>query len=106
MLKTYKNSRHKQLICLTQATDMLEDGKFTIHRWESNVEKLESENIENPIKIFGHIWEKREDTLQVPIKKIEEGNPATKNTILSQLARVYDPLGIISPYFGRGKEIF
>ena len=90
----------------TQATGMLEDGKFTIHRWESNVEKLESENIENPIKIFGHIWDKREDTLQVPIKKIEEGKPVTKNTILSQLARVYDPLGIISPYFGRGKENF
>ena len=30
----------------------------------------------------------------------------TKNTILSQLARVYDPLGIISPTLVEGKRIF
>ena len=39
----------------TEATDILEDGKFTIHKWESNVEKLESENMGNPSKILGHI---------------------------------------------------
>ena len=89
-----------------QATGILEDGKFTIHKWESNVEKLESENMGNPSKILGHIWNKREDTLQVPMNKIEEGKPVTKNTILSQLARVYDPLGIISPTLVEGKRIF
>ena len=51
----------------TEATDILEDGKFTIHKWESNVEKLDSENMGNPSKILGHIGDKREDTLQVPI---------------------------------------
>ena len=70
------------------------------------MEKLESENMGNPSKILGHIWDKREDTLQVPINKIEEGKPVTKNTILSQLARVYDPSGIIFSHFGRGKENF
>ena len=39
----------------TQATDILKDGKFTIHKWESNVEKLDSENMGNPSKILGHI---------------------------------------------------
>ena len=90
----------------TQATDILEDGKFTIHKWESNLEKLDSENMGNPSKILGHIWDKRKDTLQVPINKIEEAKPVTKNTILSQLARVYDPLGIISPTLVEGKRIF
>ena len=90
----------------TQAIDILEDGKFTIHKWESNVGKLESENMRNPSKILGHIWDKREDTLQVPINKIEEGKPVTKNTILSQLARVYDSLSIISPTLVEGKRIF
>ena len=59
----------------------------------------------NPSKILGHIWDKREDTLQVPINKIEEGKPVTKNTILSQLARVYDPLGIIVPLWQREREL-
>ena len=39
----------------TQATGTLEYGKFTVHKWESNVEKLESENMGNPSKILGHI---------------------------------------------------
>ena len=70
------------------------------------MEKLESENMGNPSKILGHIWDKRENTLQVLINKIEEGKPVTKNTILSQLARVYDPLGIISLTLVEGKRIF
>ena len=37
----------------TQATGILEDGTFTIHKWESNVEKLESEDMGNPSKIPG-----------------------------------------------------
>ena len=75
----------------SQATDILEDGKFTSHIWELNVKDLKSENMENPSKILGHIWDKTEDTLQVPINKIEEGKAVTKSTILSQLVRVYDP---------------
>ena len=31
----------------TQATGILEDGKFTIHKWKSNVEKLETESMGN-----------------------------------------------------------
>ena len=70
------------------------------------MEKLESKNMGNPSKILGHIWDKREDILQVPINIIEEGKPVTKNTILIQLARVYDPLGIISPTLVEGNRIF
>ena len=44
--------------------------------------------------------------MQVPINKIEEEKPVTKNTILSQLAKVHDPLGIISPTLVEGKRIF
>ena len=70
------------------------------------MEKLESEDMGKPSKILGHIWDKKEDTLEVPINKIEEGKPVTKNTILSQLARVYDPLAIISPTLVEGKRNF
>ena len=50
----------------TQATDILEDGKFTIHKWESNVEKLDSENMGNPSKILGHIWDKERTLCKSP----------------------------------------
>eukprot|EP00795_Rhopilema_esculentum_P017883 gene17883-biopygen2028 len=88
-----------------EATEILEDAKFQIHKWESNIESLESENMENPSKILGHVWNKEEDTLMVPINKGEE-DKVSENTVLRQLARIYDPLGIISPTLVEGKRIF
>ncbi|CAB4035062.1 Hypothetical predicted protein [Paramuricea clavata] len=35
-----------------EATEILEDGKFPVHKWESNVEELDNES--NPSKILGH----------------------------------------------------
>eukprot|EP00795_Rhopilema_esculentum_P017902 gene17902-biopygen2731 len=60
----------------------------------------------NPTRILGHIWDKKEDTLTIPINKDVGDGPITKNAILSQLARVYDLLGIISPTVVEGKRIF
>jgi hypothetical protein len=35
-----------------EATEILEDVKFPVHKWESNVEELDNES--NPRKILGH----------------------------------------------------
>ena len=66
----------------------------------------ESENMENPSKILGHIWDKQEDTSLMPVEKVVEMEKVSRNSILSQLARIYDPLGIISPTLVEGKRIF
>ena len=36
-----------------EATEILESAKLPIHKWESNVESLESEDMPNPSKILG-----------------------------------------------------
>ena len=41
---------------------VLESAKLPIHKWESNIATLEDENMPNPSKILGHVWDKREDT--------------------------------------------
>ena len=38
-----------------EAYEILDEGKFKIHKCESNVESLESENMENPSKILRHV---------------------------------------------------
>lgn len=35
-----------------KATEILEDAKFSVHKWESNVKELDHEP--NPTKILGH----------------------------------------------------
>ena len=89
-----------------EASEILENGKCKVQKWESNIGSLESENMENPSTILGHVWDKKVDILLVPINKVEKEDKVSKNTILSQLARIYDPLGIISPTFVEGTRIF
>jgi hypothetical protein len=80
-----------------EATEILEDAKFPVHKWESNFEELDNES--NPSKILGHIWNKKEDTLEIREKP-------TKRHILKELSSIYDPLGIISPIMVEGKRIY
>ena len=90
----------------SEATEILGSAKFPVHKWESNILELESETMPNPGKILGHLWDKREDTLELQIKKVSEDKPVTKRTILSQLGSIYDPLGLISPTMVQGKQIY
>ena len=50
-----------------EATEILESGKFPVHKWESNINVLESEGMPNPTKILEHSWDKVEDTLEVHV---------------------------------------
>jgi hypothetical protein len=84
----------------TEATEILESGKFPVHKWESNVSSLESADMPNPGKILGHVWNKTTDTLKIQVQQDDDGKP-TKKSILSRLGRIYDPLGINFTHDGR-----
>jgi hypothetical protein len=87
-----------------EATEVLEDAKFPVHKCESNVGELDNES--NPSKILGHKWNKREDTLEIRAEPTKEETPVTKRHILKELSSIYDPLGIISPTMVEGKRIY
>ena len=55
-------------------------------------------------KLLGVAWDKAEDTLHVcfPATPAEQ----TKRGILTNLAKVYDPLGIVSPAMLEGKVLY
>ena len=89
-----------------QSTAILADAKFPVHKWESNLTELESEKMKNPSGILGLSWDKKEDTLEIEINKAKEKMPVTKATMLSQLSRIYDPLGIVSPTLVEGKRLY
>ena len=66
-----------------EASDILENAKFPIHKWESDLLELESEDAVNPSKILGHPWEKTRDTLEVNVKSLEDEQPVKKRKMLS-----------------------
>ena len=46
-----------------EATKILEGGRFPVHKWESNIPELDDED--NPSKLLGLAWDKREDALEI-----------------------------------------
>lgn len=98
-----------------EATEIFADAKFKLHKWHSNRKELETacedyepsfakEQLENspargPCKLLGFGWDKVKETLCFPATPAEQ----TKCGILTNLAKVYDPLGIVSPVMPDGK---
>ena len=106
------------------AREILKDATFELHKWSSNVLQLEVDEVhQDPelsveqsytksqllvkpkeTKVLGLKWDKQSDTLKVsfPLGDV----PATKRGILSKLAKIYDPLGLVSPLTLEGKLLF
>ena len=103
--------------------EVFDDATFTIHKWHSNVPELEPKNqspseiseltyaksqlagIEQPDgKLLGVPWDRKHDTISVTLTP--DAEPVTKRSILSKLARIYDPLGLASPTTLTGKLVY
>ena len=50
-----------------EATEVLESAKLPLHKWESNVEASESEDMPNPSKIRCLTWDKKEDEMYISV---------------------------------------
>ncbi|UYV80569.1 hypothetical protein LAZ67_19000737 [Cordylochernes scorpioides] len=95
----------KELI--DQLKDLMKKGGFHLRKWNSNcheiVSHVEEINEEKKInlekgaisKILGIVWDHVQDTFRVNITLPEE--VVTKRDLLSNIARIYDPLGFLSP---------
>ena len=102
------------------AIEIFDDAKFRLHKWHSNAPELESDMNdgaltfakqqlrvspkENGSKLSGLKWNKVENSLQVDFPS----TPAvlTKRGLLAYLAKVYDPLGLLSPMLLEGKILY
>ena len=101
--------------------EILGDATFEHYKWDSNVQHLEAddslEDIEDQSyakqqllvkpsesKLLGLKWNKHTDTLGVTFPT--DDTPTTKRGVLSKLAKIYDPLGLVSPLTLEGKLIY
>ncbi|UYV81596.1 hypothetical protein LAZ67_20001650 [Cordylochernes scorpioides] len=95
----------KELI--DQLKDLMKKGGFHLRKWNSNCQEIvshvEEMNEERKInlekgaisKILGIVWDHVQDTFRVNITLPEE--VVTKRDLLSNIARIFDPLGFLSP---------
>jgi hypothetical protein len=117
--KVEQATRRKEI-----SREILQDATFELHKWSSNVPQLEVDEVHQvselsdelsyaktqlmvkpkESKVLGLKWDKQSDTLKISFPSEEVS--ATKRGILSKLAKIYDPLGLVSPLPLEGKLLF
>ncbi|XP_063827477.1 uncharacterized protein LOC135076893 [Ostrinia nubilalis] len=90
---------------------ILKGGGFNMQKWSSNSEEVlkylqEGESstkdkieikLDKIIKILGLTWDRKDDTFKFTVNLPEMRYPITKRSILSDVARLFDPFGWLSP---------
>ena len=90
-------------------------GTRLVKGWQSNEElnqtsnQKDEEEINVPqskqdAKVLGVVWNKKDDVLKYKVKvevTMTQKPKLTKRSILSQVARIYDPIGFAAPYLVR-----
>ena len=104
-------------------TEVLSDATFKLQKWNASEKELEEDcNVREDLegrsqtfakqqlnvkssdsKLLGLGWDKESDTLTVTFP---HESLSTTSGILGKLARIYDPLGLVSPITVQGKMIY
>ncbi|XP_055941639.1 uncharacterized protein LOC129971687 [Argiope bruennichi] len=96
-----------------QLIHLLKSAGMELHKWSSNnpvlLQKVPTSdreyNFDNPnsatLKTLGLQFNPKKDTFSFSVQKIV--SPATKRTMLSDISRLFDPLGLLGPWIIRAK---
>ncbi|XP_054717437.1 uncharacterized protein LOC129226832 [Uloborus diversus] len=94
---------------MSDLINLMRRGGFTLRKWISNEHSIlsklppelkgteQSINIaeDQSVKLLGIQWDPNQDTFAIHLNPAQE--VTTKRQLLSSIARIYDPLGFISP---------
>lgn len=82
---------------------------FKLREWRSNsasmnrlMETVGDAHSDAEVKVLGLVWDTHSDQLMLPSLGTTQ-NPLTKRTIVREVAKIFDPLGLICPVTVRGK---
>ncbi len=112
---TGESSLDRAKLLQTQLVNLLAKGQFELHKWSSNAPEL-LDNIPEQqreysfnepsdarvIKTLGLLWNPKFDFFSYKVSVSRE-TLYTKRDVLSQIARIFDPLGLIGPVIAKMK---
>ena len=115
-LLTGADNEEDALKLYTDLNEMLQKGKFPLAKWTSNSWHVNSSigdvnsgnarsmNERDVATVLGMHWSPSADTIRWRVKGCMVMR-ATKRNIISEIAKLYDPNGLLSPIVIRGKII-
>lgn len=110
LMMSNEDIENTKILC-DDLNTVLESGGFKMQKWSSNSEEVIqhlSKNEDNTrdkidikldkiIKILGLKWDRKDDTFKITVKLPEIRLPVTKRSVLSDIARLFDPFGWLAP---------
>ena len=116
-LLTGADSLEEILTIRNEVIGILNCGGFNIRKWASNhehaLDRLNKEavnldlfhNDSSVLKPLGVVWNARSDKLLYAVNPAYGSDKITKRYILSEIAKIFDPLGLLSPVVLHAKGI-
>lgn len=85
--------------------EILEDANMPLQEWVSNDSEFNRtiDVIKERVNVLGLEWYLTQDEMSLKEVNCEYKGPLTKRKVLSVIARMFDPLGLLSPIQVRGK---
>ncbi|XP_059053907.1 uncharacterized protein LOC131848156 [Achroia grisella] len=99
------------VIIYQEMNQLLQKGGFQLQKWMTNSEDLLNEikqgnehaqeglkiKLDEVVKLLGLTWNRSADTFQYSVNLPPVSGPVTKRKIISEIARLFDPLGWAAP---------
>ena len=116
-LLTGANTRREAILLRDDLIALLRKGCFPLRKWASNDPSLIPESSGGPVnthmsldpnstvKTLGIQWKSRRDSIFYKVDMSSLSNVVTKRSILSQVAKLFDPLGLLGPVILNAKII-
>lgn len=94
-----------------EMTQLLSGGGFSLQKWSSNSEEILKEinegqednrenlklKIDDVMKILGLTWNRKSDEFEYAVQLPPLSPPVTKRKVISEISRLFDPLGWLAP---------
>ncbi|XP_052746969.1 uncharacterized protein LOC112055315 [Bicyclus anynana] len=110
-LMTGCETEEEALQIYNEMSKLMKSGGFQLQKWSSNCkeflnyiekEELNTEQsltikVDNMMKVLGIRWNRLTDNFEYVVNLEETHHPFTKRNVLSDVARLYDPIGWIAP---------
>lgn len=100
---TGHDEQERLMLIKQQLINILSTAGFELHKWTSNIAEAQDEEQETDnTKILGLRWNPRTDMFSFS-NELDNVITATKRNVLSEVQKVFDPLGTLSPIIVHGK---
>ncbi|XP_071043816.1 uncharacterized protein [Parasteatoda tepidariorum] len=96
----------------SELSSLLRSCGMKLHKWRSNVVELDEStdvvehrftNTDETTKTLGVIWNARTDEFRFQLTSLKRQKTYTKRDVLSIIAHIFDPLGLLGPIITKAK---